>query len=134
MLKKRKGCFDFVVRALGSGDALVQAEFVGCEGLLEGGVVCFVRWYADGFFAAGQGDVWGVGASFSWEAAGFHGLKDLLGEVEETGGWLDLRVKDACFREGAGTVELEVELRGVDGREGVLDVIEACGVDLSEEA
>ena len=92
--KKGKGRFDFVVRALGFGDAFVEAEFVGCEGLLESGVFCSLV-YVDGLFAASQGDVRGVGASFAGESTGFHGLKDLLGEVEETRGWLDLGVKYA---------------------------------------
>ena len=92
--KKGKGRFDFVVRAFGSGDAFVEAEFVGCEGLPESGVFCSVV-YVDGLFAASQGDVRGVGASFAGESTGFHGLKDLLGEVEETRGWLDLGVKYA---------------------------------------
>ena len=125
ILDERKGCFDLVVCAFGSGDAFVEADFVSCEGLPEGGVVCFVGWDAEGIFAAGEGDVWGVGASFAGESAGFHGLKDLLGKVEETGGWFDLRVKDACFRERACAVELEVESRGMDRCEGALDLIEA---------
>ena len=122
--KEGEGGFDFVVRAFGFGDAFVQTEFVGYEGLLEGWVVCFVG-KTKGFFAAGQGDVRGVRASFAGEPAGFHGLKDLLGQVEEAGRWFDLRVKYACFGERADAVELEVESRGVDGSEGVLDLIEA---------
>lgn len=87
--EERKCAEHVVFGAFWVGDAFVEAEFVCCKFLEEGGAGLFARGYVKACFAGGfdacKGDVRCVGALLTRKAALFHGAEDVVGEGEESG-------------------------------------------------